>query len=178
MLPDVLLPYSCYSMPPFSTVNSEAHQTLALESARQSITLLKNEKAIGWKNTIGGKEAIGGKGGGSHSGHIGSATTALSTLPALVLPFSTATIKKLAVIGPNANCTLVGSGKSCNQLGNYATFAPFVITPAQGLAHFTKVVDAPPLHSPLPLPPSTLSSLLASFSPPLLHPLSSHPLLQ
>ena len=55
------------------------------------------------------------------------------------LPFGPG-VRNVAVIGPNANCTLLGSGKSCNQLGNYATFAPFVSTPADGIGAFASVV--------------------------------------
>jgi len=61
------------------------------------------------------------------------------------LPLSQKTIKSLAVIGPNANCTQqvaphgIGGDHHCNQLGNYATESPFVITPADGLAKFATV---------------------------------------
>ena len=62
-----------------------------------------------------------------------------------VLPFSQKTIRSLAVIGPNANCTQQvrphgpQGDHHCNQLGNYATESPFVITPADALAKFAAV---------------------------------------
>ena len=90
-----------YRQIPFSAVNAKVHQDLAVEGARQAITLLINRKGA--------------------------------------LPFDPS-VRRVAVIGPNANCTLLGSGKSCNQLGNYATFAPFVSTPADGIGAFASVV--------------------------------------
>ena len=72
---------------PFSVVDSELHKMMALESARKSIVLLKNE------NTI--------------------------------LPLSK-TIKKVAVIGPNANDMDV-------LLGNYHGFPSKGITPLEGI---------------------------------------------
>ena len=61
------------------------------------------------------------------------------------LPLSQKAIRSLAVIGPNANCTqqVRPHGQQgdhhCNQLGNYATESPFVITPVDGLAKFATV---------------------------------------
>ena len=61
------------------------------------------------------------------------------------LPLSQQAIQTLAVIGPNANCTQQvrphgpHGDHHCNQLGNYATESPFVITPADGLAKFATV---------------------------------------
>lgn len=97
-----------YRQIPWSSVNSPAHQQLALEAARGGITLLKNA-------------AVGGTG-------------------APALPLSAGRVSTVAVVGPNANCTLRGSGGSCNQLGNYATFAPFVVTPVDGIAAYASVV--------------------------------------
>ena len=72
---------------------------------------------------------------------LGSARQAITLLinRRAALPFGSG-VKRVAVIGPNANCTLKGSGKSCNQLGNYATFAPFVSTPVDGIKAFASVV--------------------------------------
>jgi hypothetical protein len=102
-----------YRRIPFSAVNSKSHQDLALQAARESMTLLKNEPKSSASATT-------------------SASASAASAP--VLPLSASTVKSVAVIGPNANCTQKGSGNSCNQLGNYATFAPFVITPVDGMA--------------------------------------------
>lgn len=62
-----------------------------------------------------------------------------------VLPLSQKTIRSLSVIGPNANCTQQvrphgpQGDHHCNQLGNYATESPFVITPADALSKFATV---------------------------------------
>jgi beta-glucosidase-like glycosyl hydrolase len=60
------------------------------------------------------------------------------------LPLSAKSVKSVAVIGPNANCTQQvephgkGGDHHCNQLGNYATESPFVITPADGIGRSYK----------------------------------------
>ena len=52
-------------------------------------------------------------------------------------------VKSIAVVGPSANCTFISSATGqCNQLGNYATAPPFVVTPADGLAAFFNVVSS------------------------------------
>ena len=64
-----------------------------------------------------------------------------------VLPFHRAAMRTVAVVGPNANCSIMettshsGSGV-CNQLGNYATVPPFCISPAQGLGRYANVLIA------------------------------------
>jgi beta-D-xylosidase 4 len=101
--------------------NSAAHQQLALVAAREAIVLLENRR--------------------NHRG--------LPSLPLTVsvsgTDFSTRK-PTVAVIGPNSNCTQMvrphgpNGDSHCNQLGNYATESPFVITPAQGIGRFANVV--------------------------------------
>jgi beta-glucosidase len=76
-----------YSKIPLSVVDSKEHRELALDAARKSIVLLKNEKQL--------------------------------------LPFSK-NVKKIAVIGPNAD-------DSDGLLGNYHGSAPYLITPLQAI---------------------------------------------
>lgn len=90
----------------YTAINSEAHQTLALEAAQQAVVLLRNEN---------------------------------ETLPL-------AKNLKLAVLGPNSNCSTIetrathNSGlKICNMLGSYTTGSPFVVTPADGIAEHASV---------------------------------------
>ncbi|KJE94694.1 beta-xylosidase [Capsaspora owczarzaki ATCC 30864] len=76
-----------YRQIPVSAINSQEHQELALQIARESIVLLGNDN-----NT---------------------------------LPFSLATVRKLAIIGPNAD-------DAETLLGNYYGDAPYLITPLKG----------------------------------------------
>jgi len=111
-----------YAQIPWTSINSPDHQALALQAAREAVTLLKNNQATtrgAWNTGL---------------------PDIADTTGRHVLPLSRAAVKTVAVIGPNANCTLNGSGGSCNQLGNYVTFAPFVITPAAGIGQFAAVV--------------------------------------
>eukprot|EP00040_Diaphanoeca_grandis_P022702 m.122523 g.122523 ORF g.122523 m.122523 type:complete len:819 (+) comp28928_c0_seq1:2-2458(+) len=62
-----------------------------------------------------------------------------------VLPLMSSKFNSIAVIGPSANCSIKQDGKGsgiCNQLGNYATAAPFTVTPADGIEKFANVTTA------------------------------------
>ncbi|MDR0543367.1 MAG: glycoside hydrolase family 3 C-terminal domain-containing protein, partial [Dysgonamonadaceae bacterium] len=83
-----------YTKIPLTVVDSKEHRELALDAARKSIVLLKNEKQL--------------------------------------LPFSKS-VKKIAVIGPNAD-------DSEGLLGNYHGSAPYLITPLQAIRE--KLPDA------------------------------------
>jgi hypothetical protein len=111
-----------YRQIPAAAANSKQHQALALQASADGLTLLKNLPVAD----------------SDYSGDDGRSQRA-------VLPLSVAKVKSVAVIGPNANCTQGvyphgrGGDHHCNQLGNYATQPPFVISPADGFAQFAAV---------------------------------------
>ena len=151
-----------YRQIPPSAVNSPQHQQLALEAAREGLTLLKNAKTAGGAASLPFSAAsirtlavIGAPRPNAQSRSAAAAVwraggpqrcpNQTPAGPPALAPSRPPCYPPPKIAGPNANCTqkVCPHGPDqdchCNQLGNYATSSPFVVSPADGLSKFAKV---------------------------------------